>query len=108
MEDHRQHPRVKTNVPVDLRPEGSTSPMHGATADLSLTGCYIEMMFTFPVGTKLDLHIELGRTLHLQGTVVTNTPQVGNGIIFTNVGAEDQKELQSYIEAAEKTQAASG
>jgi hypothetical protein len=107
MEDHRQHPRVKVNAPVDLRPEGSTSPMHGATADLSLSGCYIEMRFTFPVGTKLDLHLDLGRTLNLQGTVVTNTPQVGNGILFTDVGAEEQKELQSYIEAAEKAQAAS-
>jgi c-di-GMP-binding flagellar brake protein YcgR len=104
MEDHRQHPRVKVNVPVDLRPEGSTMPLRGATADLSLTGCYIEMRFTFPIGTKLDLHLELGRTLHLQGTVVTNTPQVGNGILFSDLEPEDQKELQSYVEAAEKAQ----
>jgi len=82
--------------------------MRGATADLSLTGCYIEIRFTFPVGTKLDMHLELGRTLHLQGTVVTNTPQVGNGIIFRDVGAEDQKELKSYIEAADKGQASPG
>lgn len=108
MENHRKYPRVKVSVPVEFRPEGTTIPIRGAIADLSLTGCYIEMRFTYPVGTRLELNLTLGRTLRLQGGVVTNTPQVGNGIIFGDVGPEDQKELQAYIEAAEKAQSASG
>jgi hypothetical protein len=106
MHDNRRHPRVKVNAPVDIRPCQATIPMRAAMADLSLTGCYIEMMSTFPVGTKLDLFVELGRTVHLQGVVVTQTIQVGNGILFENVGADDQQALLSFIESSGKAQAA--
>jgi len=81
--------------------------MRGTTSDLSLTGCYVEMRFTFPVGTRLDLYLELGHTLYLKGKVVTNTPQVGNGILFEDLTEDDRKELQACMEAAEKTQASS-
>ena len=87
---------------MELRLEGSASPICGATSDLSLGGCYIEMMFTLPVGTNLEMTLQVDGTLLLLATVVTNDPHVGNGIKFTKMLPEDREELQSYLEAAEK------
>jgi c-di-GMP-binding flagellar brake protein YcgR len=100
--NRRDHSRIKASVPVELRPEGSTFPIRAATSDLSLDGCYIEMMFTLPVGTKLEVRLQVNGTLLLLATVVTHDPHVGNGIKFTKMLAEDRAELQSYIEALEK------
>ena len=43
-QNRRKHPRLKVRVPIEFRPEGSGT-LVGATADLSLGGCYLEMMF---------------------------------------------------------------
>jgi PilZ domain-containing protein len=45
--DRRQHSRFNVRVPVEFFPEGSDSPIRGATSDLSLSGCYIETVFPF-------------------------------------------------------------
>ena len=37
------------------------------------------------------------------GTVVTCDPQVGNGIKFTKMLAEDHEQLHAYLEAARQT-----
>jgi hypothetical protein len=102
--DRRGHPRLKQRVPIELYIEGSDSPIRGATSDLSLSGCYIETIFPFPVGTHLDLKLQLAGTLLLLARVVTCDPQVGNGIQFTKMLPEDIEELRVFLEEAEKTE----
>ena len=82
--------------------EGTDSPMRGATSDLSLTGCYVESLFPFPVGTNLELKLQLEGTLLILATVATSDPQVGNGLKFTRMLPEDIEELRTFLEAAEK------
>jgi PilZ domain len=105
-QNRRQYPRLKVSVPIELRTGGSEFPMRGATADLSLSGCYVEMTFTFPVGTELELSLQLEEPLLTLATVVTCDTQVGNGIKFTKILPEDQELLRIYLEAAEKSQEA--
>jgi c-di-GMP-binding flagellar brake protein YcgR len=102
--DHnrRAYPRLKTSVPIELCLEDSQSPIRGATADISLTGCYIETIFPMPVGTNLELRLRLDDTLLVLATVVTSDPQVGNGIQFNKMLPEDIAELRAFLEAAEK------
>src|ERR1700690_640999 len=102
--DRRQYPRLKVGVPIELRPEGSEFPIRGATSDLSLGGCYVEMTFTFPVGTLLEISLALEEPVLALATVVTCDTQVGNGIKFTKMLPEDQERLRVYLEAAEKSQ----
>ena len=99
-QDRREHPRVKVRATVELRREGNEVPIGGATSDISLGGCYIEMMFTLAKDTKLDITITIDGTLLALGTVVTCDPNVGNGIKFTKMLPEDQEELCRYLEAA--------
>jgi hypothetical protein len=100
----RSSPRVKVSVPVEFRVPGNDVPHRGATADLSASGCYIETMFPFPIGTIFEMSLQLDEaTLLALGTVVTCHPQVGNGIKFSKMLPEDQEELRVYVEAAQQT-----
>jgi hypothetical protein len=101
--DRRLVPRLKVRVPIEIQVEGASGPIRGATADLSATGCYVETMFAFPVGTTLDLKLQLENTLLVTATVVTSDPQVGNGIRFDSMLPEDLEELQNYLKALEQS-----
>jgi len=103
-QEWRERPRVKVRVPVELFVENSESPMRGATADLSLSGCYVETMFPFPIGTALEVKLQAGEeTLLVLAKVVTCDPQVGNGMQFTQMLPEDIEELSAFL-AAQKTE----
>lgn len=99
--DRREAPRLKIRIPIEIEVEGSSGPVRGATADLSAGGCYIETMFPFPLGTTLDLKLQLENTFLVAATVVTYDPQVGNGIRFEKMLPEDREELKKYLEAIE-------
>jgi hypothetical protein len=105
-QNRRQHPRLKVGVPIEFRPEGSEFPIRGATSDLSLSGCYVEMTFTFPVGTVLEITLQLEEQVIAVATVVTCDTQVGNGLNFTKILPEDQGLLRTYLEGLEKSQQA--
>jgi hypothetical protein len=102
--ERRAHPRIKVKVPIELFAPGSDVPIRGATSDLSEIGCYIETMFPFPLGTTLEMTLQLDGTLLAVGTVVTCDPQVGNGITFTRMLPEDLEELRAYVEAAQQAE----
>ncbi len=103
--DRRKHARVRVSVPVQIQTDACASPIRGATADLSLSGCYIETIFPFPVGTDLDLQLSLETTvLIVAATVVTCDPQVGNGIKFVKMLPEDQGVLKGFLETAGRTE----
>ncbi len=100
--ERRACSRVKVKVPVELFLPESDVPQRCATSDLSEAGCYIETMFPFPVGTTLEMSLQLEGTLLAVGKVVTCDPQVGNGIEFAKMLSEDQEELRDYVKAAQQ------
>jgi PilZ domain len=102
--DRRVHPRIKVKVPIELFVPGSDVPQRGATSDLSEAGCYIETMFPFPVGTILEMSLQLEGTLLVVGKVVTCDPQVGNGIEFARMLPEDLEELRAFVKAAQEAE----
>jgi c-di-GMP-binding flagellar brake protein YcgR len=98
----RRYPRVKATIPVELICAGK-SPMRTATDEISLCGCYIEMMFTIDVGTKLGLVFSLNQDrVAATGMVVTKHPQVGNGIDFIDMEPEGRLRLAEYIAERER------
>jgi c-di-GMP-binding flagellar brake protein YcgR len=97
--DRRGCARIKVSVPVEIQTDAGGSPIRGATADLSLSGCYIETIFPFPIGTNLDLQLSAETTLLIAATVVTCDPQVGNGIKFIRMLPEDREALEAFLKA---------
>jgi hypothetical protein len=100
--ERRKHPRAKVSIPIEFKPEGATVASRAETADLSLVGCYVEMSFTLPVGSKLDLilWVEDAR-LPTKALVVTHHPQFGNGIEFLDMSQEDRTKLAQFLKACE-------
>ncbi|PWT78909.1 MAG: hypothetical protein C5B58_14550 [Acidobacteria bacterium] len=98
MIERRKNPRFKVSVPVEIHSETSAAPLHCATSDLSLGGCYIESMYPFPAGTHLDLKLEAAGTLVISALVVTSDPQFGNGIAFVRMLPEDEVALGRFLD----------
>src|SRR5256885_2307984 len=94
--DRRKHPRLKIQAPIEFNAERSRI-LRSATADLSLGGCYLEMMFTFPVGTILEISLQLGHIVRARAIVVSRELRVGNGIQFINISTLDQQAIRNFI-----------
>jgi c-di-GMP-binding flagellar brake protein YcgR len=98
--ERRRHLRTKSAVEVEILLEKQATPLRAKTTDLSLGGCYLDMMFTFEVGTKLKLVLWTQDVkVTIDCVVVTRDLQVGNGIKFSNMTAEDTVKLQQIIAA---------
>jgi hypothetical protein len=104
MIERRKHPRFKISVPVEIHSESSSAPLHCATSDLSLDGCYIESMYPFPAATRLELKLEASETLLISARVVTCDPQFGNGIEFLRMLDEDHVTLQKFLDRVARQQ----
>jgi c-di-GMP-binding flagellar brake protein YcgR len=100
-EERRQHPRTKIAVEIELQSERTATPLRVKTADLSLDGFYVEMMFTLEVGTKLKIVLWINDVrVSTGGVVVTRDLQVGNGIEFTDMAPEDRVRLKQFLAVA--------
>lgn len=93
---------LRIRVPVEIVTDASSSPIRGSTADLSVSGCYIETIFPFPIGTHLDLQLSIDATILVDATVVTCDPLVGNGIRFVRILGEDRNALEAFLKAAQE------
>ena len=101
MAERRAYPRLQLHLPVELVCESAGAPLRGETSDISLGGCYVGSLFPFEVGTPLELRIRLKEdTLIAVAVVATCDRQVGNGIRFVRMLAEDQEQLRDFLEAA--------
>ncbi len=98
IQERRRFPRVKSAVALELRYAGCTAPVRATTSELSLSGCYIETMFTLDAGTKLDIVLWIGgQKICAKGAVATKYPQVGNGIDITEIKPEDRSRLDAFL-----------
>jgi DNA-binding response OmpR family regulator len=68
--------------------------------DLSVGGCYLESNMPFPVKTRVLLSMRVTQlTVQAEGVVRVTHPEIGMGIQFTQTTAQQQKEVEKFIEA---------
>ena len=104
-EERRQYSRTKVAVAVELQSGKASTPLRVKTADLSIGGFYVEMMFTLEVGTKLKIGLWLNDVkVSAGGIVVTRDLQVGNGIEFIDMATEDRLRVKRFLAAANDAQ----
>jgi hypothetical protein len=96
--DRRRFPRFECKASVEVRLQSSGSPVRGNLVDLSLGGCYIEMMIPLPVSTQLDLVIwlESGK-LSTPGLVTSSHAGFGVGVKFIGMGKPERQALEQYL-----------
>ena len=69
--------------------------------DLSLHGCYLDMMNPFPAETMVTLKITAGQeTFQSNSKIVYAVPNVGAGAAFLNLESKDQALLERWLEQA--------
>src|SRR5216683_5556804 len=100
-QERRQQPRKKVGVKIEVHLEGNAAPIRTKVADLTLRGCFVEMMFTLDIGTKLTIELWVNDVkVSTEGIVVTRLRNLGNGIQFTKLAAEDRARLKQFLTAA--------
>jgi len=97
--ERRQSPRKKAAVQAEILLHGRTVPMRVSTTDLSLHGCYIENMYTLPIGARLKIGLWIEEEkLKIRGVVKTCDPVFGNGIQFFEMSDEAQEQLKTFLD----------
>jgi hypothetical protein len=96
--ERRQFGRLRIGLQAELLIGGQSASIRVTTTDISLGGCYVEMMFTLPVGTPLQVVLWLDDAKVVGGAVVaTCDPQFGNGIRFVDMTWQDKVRLEKYL-----------
>ena len=67
---------------------------------MSIGGCYLRIMFTFPIGTVLDVNLQIGRQVRAKAVVVTQEFKHGNGLKFIEMSPENKETLRNYLDSA--------
>jgi hypothetical protein len=66
--ERRRNPRYQCEGSAEFRADGSDVRTWGTFTDLSVSGCYIELTATYPVGAIVNLALELnGARVELKG-----------------------------------------
>jgi hypothetical protein len=100
--EKRAFPRFKCEGSVELRSGAGEVRTWGTVTDISLSGCYVEMQATFPVGERLNLLIEINRVrFRTGGQVRTNYPFLGMGISFEEISEAEGQNLRMIVASLE-------
>lgn len=98
----RRWDRHKIDILIALHDERTPIPIRVTATDISGSGCYVETLSPFPVGTGMGAELWLGpEKVMTRALVRTSDPRVGMGIEFVGLKTEDQRRFQAYLEATD-------
>jgi PilZ domain len=101
--ERRRTPRYIFIASAELYEEQSEVRVASRVSELSLHGCYLDMMNPFPTGTIVLLKISAGElTFQSKARVVYFTPNVGAGVTFLDVEPKYEYVLNRWMEEAAK------
>ena len=73
-------------------------PLGAAVTDISLSGCYAELLTTLPLGTKVELMLQVADiTVKCAARVRTTHPGVGMGLEFEKMSEANRRALERAI-----------
>lgn len=93
--DRRQFPRRSCRIEAQVTMDNGSVCLPGTVTDISLGGCYLEMLAPLPVDTMVELQLKPeGTILEMSGKVRSSQTGLGMGIAFTAMRAVDFEKLQ--------------
>ncbi len=98
--EHRTSPRYRLPSPpeVEILDVETGVPVQARLVDLSSGGCFVETLYVPPAGTELTITLKKGGDhLKSQAQVVRVTPNQGLALVFTSMGAEEFRTLESWL-----------
>ena len=109
VQDRRRHPRMKCFVAVELRLEGSSTPLWGNLSNSSMGGCFVETAATIATGAKLEIGLWVAtgkiwiKGLVLNGVVTRTNPSVGARVKFDDLAVSQRETLRQFMKFVDNT-----
>jgi hypothetical protein len=99
MDSERRHaPRYPFIADAEVTEISSDTRLAAKTSDLSLSGCFLDMLNPSPQGTDVRVTISHeGAIFTALGRVVFILPNMGMGVVFTSVEHAQKTILQKWI-----------
>lgn len=97
--ERRAAPRIAVELPICLRVASAADAVHGRSVNISKSGVFIATHHPPPIGTLIDIELELPDKkllLHAKGQVMRHSPPgapPGVGVAFTDISYEAQELL---------------
>jgi PilZ domain len=93
--ERRQFARHDCCIEAQVFLERDPSPIAGKVIDISLGGCYFQMLSPLPVGASIRIALNAGDSpLNLNGKVRSSQAGQGMGVAFTGMGPDDFERLR--------------
>jgi PilZ domain-containing protein len=108
-QDRRRHPRIKCFVAVELRVDGSDTPIWGNLSNTSLGGCQVETATHIKGGAQVEIGLWVAsgkiwvRGLALNGVVTHSTPTAGARIRFAGMEPAGKENLRQFLKYVQET-----
>ena len=104
-EEKRRSPRYSFIASAELIEERADVRIATRVSELSLHGCYLDMMNPFPKGTLVLVKISAGDAFfEAKSKIVYSQPNMGAGVGFLEVESPSQEVLERWLDGAEKEQ----
>lgn len=98
--DRRQFPRKSCRIEAEVSMDNGSVRLPGTVTDISLGGCYLEMLAPLPIDTPVEILLKPeGATLEMSGKVRSSQTGLGMGIAFTGMRPEVFERLQKLAPA---------
>jgi hypothetical protein len=108
-QDRRRYPRFKCFTVVELRVNGSPSPVWGNLSNTSLGGCLVETPTVVEAGSRIEigLWVTSGQVwvkgLVLNGIVTRANPSSGVRVKFSDMEPAERETLRQFLKFVETT-----
>ena len=101
--ERRRTPRYPFIASAELIEQASDVRIASRVSELSLYGCYLDMMNPFPVATLVLVKISAG-DMHFQAKskIIYSQPNMGAGVGFLEVEPKYQPVLEQWLSEAAK------
>lgn len=97
--ERRRHPRLPIIADAEVTEIASDTKLSAKTSDLSVGGCFLDMLNPSPEGSEIAVRIShADATFTARGKVVFVFPNMGMGVMFTDVPGSQQAILLKWLE----------
>jgi PilZ domain len=96
--ERRRAPRYPFIAEAEVTEIASDTKLSAKTSDVSIGGCFLDMLNPSPEGTEIRVRIShASATFTVLGRVVFLFPNMGMGVVFTRVEDNQLPVLQEWL-----------
>jgi PilZ domain len=102
-QEKRRGPRYSFIASAELIEVKADVRIASRVSELSLHGCYLDMMNPFPKGTLVLVKVSAGDAyFEARAKIIYEQPNMGAGVGFLEIGPDSQAVLERWLDEAQK------